>query len=125
MPAQAPPPPQAPLQALPPAADDAPTTVRFIRQRILPYIDDRLAVMEKEGVSLGGVSPFNPDAFSTHLGKDKVYECVVGLSAFSMFEFNYEKNPPTVGGIMRVREQIVPHMATSHTIKGGSHSHCR
>ena len=68
---QAPPPPQAPLQALPPAADDPPTTVRFIRQRILPYIDDRLAVMEKEGVSLGGVSPFNPDAFKTHLGKDK------------------------------------------------------
>ena len=103
-----------PAAQAPPLPDDAPTTVRFIRQRILPYIDDRLAVMEKEGVSLGGVSPFNPDAFSTHLGKDKVYECVVGLSAFSMFEFNYEKNPPTVGGIMRVREQIVPHLTSGN-----------
>ena len=93
-----------------PDADDTygPTTVRFIRQRIHPYIGDRLQVMEKKGVSLGGMSAFDPNAFTENLGKDNVYECVVSLASFSMYDFNYDKNPPTVGSIMRVRDQLVP-----------------
>ena len=67
-----------------------------------------MKAMRPEGVSASGMTSFDQATCSKALGEHGHYICMVSLAAFSVFEFNYDKNPPTPGSIVRVREQVVP-----------------
>ena len=75
--------------------------------------------MSKEGKPLGGAPAFDPVACTEHLGNGGVYECCVLLAAFGIFEFNYPANPPMVGSILRVRNQLVPMVRTGSLYNRG------
>ena len=105
-----------------PPADPPHPTVIWLRTEVWPLAGKLYNDLPDVAVGIGGVAPYNFDAFQATMASDKIYTCTVNAKAFKHDRFSFGNNIPSVGAVKSRAETVARGLKAGVTDKRYSNS---